>query len=273
MKVMLEKKSGRRIEICGEENGKTKYKFVGEEKEKSLKSTMFVKLFRDLVATETEDQITLEQSGEFKAAKTAQKAAQKADRTEEREDKKAEREAKKAERLATLIDENVCIKVVECFSYRNNIAIRCEINDAYAYISEVTIAGKVSYAWLEDNEGNAIPEFNNKGVGTVSPWIAEKLELKEAALCHMLKEARKNAIANGKITAEQVAERKAEVKAEKDTEKIERAKEVAEKKAARDAAKAAKEAKEALKLAEAEAEAKDAQAVEPAVEPAVEEVK
>jgi len=234
-KVVVEKKSGKRVNILGEENGKTKYQYIGDDKEKSLKSSMFTKLFRDLEEDESAEQLTEEQLTEYKTAKTAAKETAKAERSKNREADKAAREAKLQARREALTDENIKIETSSGFSHRSNACVTCKVNDEYIYESEITSAGKVSYAWLKTNTGEIIPEFNNKGVGTVAPYLAEKLGVKPDAMVYMLKDARRQGIVDCKITAEDITARKADLKAAKEAERAEAKKAAAEAKAAKEA--------------------------------------
>lgn len=237
----LEKRSGKRVTIISDKGDSVKYKFVGEDKEKSLKKTMFSKLYRELEEGESPDQLDADGLLKYKAAKTAAKEDKAENAAKSREERKAAKEKEKVERRAALTDENIKIEATAEFSKRGNAAAVCRINDKFTYISEITGAGKVSYAFLE-KDGVIIPEYDNKGIKTISPFIAKELGVKPEAMEFMLKEKRATCIAESKITPEQVLAKKKEIKEAKAAAQAKEAEEV----------KAAKEKEKADKAAKAE---------------------
>lgn len=212
--VMLEKRSGRRIKLIGVDGDKTRFCFIGEDKEKSMKTLMFDKLFRKLEENESAEQLTEKQLEEFKNVKTTSKQAAAKSAEEKREAAKKAREEDALKRREALTDPSIKLETEIAFSHRGNAAVMVKINDTFNYVSEITLAGKVAYGWLEKN-GEKVTEFDNKGIKTVAPFIATELNVKPEALEFMLKEARATGIQNCKISQEEIDAKKAQIKAEK----------------------------------------------------------
>ena len=218
MSIFIEKRTGKRVDASINDE-KVEFNFLGEEQKKSLKTVLFEKLFRPLEEGESEEQLTEEEQQQFVAAKNAAKETKSAENKEKRaaevEAKKKEREARKA----ALIDENLVASCKTGFNTRGGISIAVEVfhkdnpEEKFVFDSEISVAGKVAFAWLYDKTGAAV--LTNKGAAVCAAFVAEKTNLKEEVLAHAFKELRLTAIQNCKITPEEVAAEKARIKAAK----------------------------------------------------------